>query len=180
VVGLLLVQLTGVAWFDPLAALLVGVNLGFTGYRLVREAAGGLLDEGDPRLLSRLVAELENSRVPGIIRVHRLRAIRSGRETHADAHVFVPEYWTVEQAHDAVGELERRVLASPALDGELVFHVDPCRRAFCALCDVDGCPVRQAPFVRRPPLTVEEATATMRIPVGAAPDGAVLVAGGHP
>jgi cation diffusion facilitator family transporter len=179
VVGLVLVQLTGIVWFDPLAALLVGVNLGFTGYRLVRQAAGGLLDEGDPRLLGGLVDELERSRVPGIIRVHRLRAIRSGRETHADAHVFVPEYWTVEQAHDAVGELERRVLATPALDGELVFHIDPCGRAFCSLCDVEGCPVRQAPFVRRPPLTVEEATATMSIPVGAAPDGAVVVRGGE-
>lgn len=168
VVGLALVRLTGISWFDPVAALLVGVNLGFTGWHLVREAAGGLLDEGDPRLLSGLVAELEKNRIPGIIRVHRLRAIRSGRETHADAHVFVPEFWSVEQAHDAVGELERRILATPALDGELVFHVDPCQRAFCAVCDLPDCPVRVVPFVERPPLTIEEATGSPQVPTGAA------------
>ena len=171
VVGLALVRLTGIAWFDPIAALLVGVNLGFTGWHLVREAAGGLLDEGDPRLLTGLVAELEKNRVPGIIRVHRLRAIRSGRETHADAHVFVPEFWTVDQAHDAVGELEQRVLATPALDGELVFHVDPCHRAFCAVCDLADCPVRVAPFRERPPLTVAEATGSPLLPLGEVPAG---------
>jgi cation diffusion facilitator family transporter len=171
VIGLILVRLTDISWFDPVAALLVGVNLGFTGWHLVREAAGGLLDEGDPRLLSGLVAELEKNRIAGIIRVHRLRAIRSGRETHADAHVFVPEFWSVEQAHDAVGELERRILATPALDGELVFHIDPCQRAFCAMCDLPACPVRVVPFVARPPLTIEEATGSPQVPSGSTPDG---------
>ncbi|MEW6269488.1 MAG: cation diffusion facilitator family transporter [Thermodesulfobacteriota bacterium] len=159
IVGLALVHLTSKAWFDPLAALLVGSNLCLTGYRLVREAAGGLLDEEEPELLSRLVRALEEARFPGIIRIHRLRAIRSGRETHADAHVIVPEYWSVEHAHGQVGELERRVLATPAIDGEIVFHVDPCMRAYCAMCDVPDCPVRQQPFVERPPLGVAEATA---------------------
>jgi len=159
VVGLALVWLTDIRWFDPLAALVVGANLAWTGYRLVREAAGGLLDEEDPRLLARLVAALEEKRFPGIIRVHRLRAIRSGRETHADAHVYVPEFWTVEQAHEAVAELERGVLATPALDGELVFHVDPCLRALCPQCDLPDCPVRREPFAGRTPFTVEQATA---------------------
>src|SRR5262245_32056770 len=53
-VGLLLVRLTGIAWLDPLAAAAVGVNLAVTGARLVRQAAGGLLDEEDTVLLDRL------------------------------------------------------------------------------------------------------------------------------
>jgi cation diffusion facilitator family transporter len=160
IVGLVLVRLTGRSFFDPLAALLVGLNLCLTGYRLVREAAGGLLDEEDPRLLSDLVRELEAARFPGIIRIHRLRAIRSGRETHADAHVVVPEYWSVEHAHARIGELERRVLATPAIDGDIVFHVDPCLRAFCATCDVPDCPVRREPFRGREPFSVAQATST--------------------
>lgn len=160
VVGLALVQLTGLSWFDPVAAILVALNVGVTGYRLVKEAAGGLLDAVDPGLLARLVSAFEVARVPGIIRVHRLRAIRSGRETHADAHVIVPEYWSVEQAHDALVDFEARVLRSDAIDGEIVFHVDPCLRALCAVCDVEGCPVRRSEFRERPPLTVEEATMT--------------------
>jgi divalent metal cation (Fe/Co/Zn/Cd) transporter len=43
VVGLLLVRLTGLWWLDPLIAAAVALNLMWTGYRLVRYAAGGLL-----------------------------------------------------------------------------------------------------------------------------------------
>ena len=85
--------------------------------------------------------------------------------------MFLPEFWTVDQAHDAVGELEERVLATPALDGELVFHVDPCHRAFCAVCDLADCPVRVAPFRERPPLTVAEATGSPLLPLGDVPPG---------
>lgn len=158
VVGLVLVQLTGLTWFDPAAALLVGFSLALTGWRLVREAAGGLLDEEDGGLLSRLVAAFEDVRFQGIIRIHRLRAIRSGREAHADAHLIVPEFWSVEQAHDAAVELERRIFALPSIDGEIVFHVDPCMRALCTSCDLPDCPVRERAFVARPPLTLDEAT----------------------
>jgi cation diffusion facilitator family transporter len=160
VIGLVLVRLTGVAWLDPVVALVVAGNLGLTGFRLVRRAAGGLLDEEDSDLLMELVRAFDASRQPGIIRIHRLRAIRSGRLTHVDAHLIVPEYWTVEQAHDATDAFERRVIDSCTIEGEIIFHTDPCRRSLCSICEVSDCPVRQGPFAARPPLTVEEATLT--------------------
>ena len=158
VVGLALVRLTGLDWLDPVAAIVVGLNLAWTGFGLVRHAAGGLLDEEDSALLSRLVEAIERSALPGIIRVHRLRAIRSGRFTHADAHLIVPEFWTVEHAHEAVDAFERRVLDACTIEGEIIFHTDPCRRGLCGMCDVEGCPIRRKPFRARPPLTLDEAT----------------------
>jgi cation diffusion facilitator family transporter len=157
VVGLLLVRLTGIVWLDPVTALLVALNLGRTGYTLVREAAGALLDQEDTALLAVLVRAFDASRDPGIIRIHRLRAIRAGRFTHVDAHLIVPEYWTVEHAHEVVDAFEARVLSSCEVEGEIAFHVDPCFRALCEVCEVAECPVRVRPFVSRPPLTVEEA-----------------------
>jgi cation diffusion facilitator family transporter len=157
IVGLLLVQLTGMPWFDPLVALLVGVNLAWTGLRLVRHAAGGLLDEEDTALLERLTGALNAALVPGIIRVHNLRAMRAGRFTHVDAHLVVPEFWTVHAAHDAADAFERQVIAAGGFEGEIVFHTDPCRRAYCAQCDIEGCPVRVEPFRERTLITVDEA-----------------------
>ena len=159
-VGLLLVRVTGIAWLDPLAAAAVGVNLAVTGVRLVRQAAGGLLDEEDSALLDRLVRAFDRSLHPGIIRLHRLRAQRAGRFTHVDAHLIVPEYWTVEQAHEATDAFADQVLAACTVEGEIIFHTDPCRRALCTICDVEGCPVRVDPFLGRPPLTLGEATST--------------------
>jgi cation diffusion facilitator family transporter len=160
IVGLLLVRFTGIAWFDPLVAAIVGLNLGWTGLRLVRHAAGGLLDEEDTKLLGRLIKALDAYRLPGIIRIHHLRAIRAGRFTHVDAHLVVPEFWPVERAHTLTESFEERVMSACGVEGEIVFHIDPCHRAYCAQCDVMDCPVRVAPFVARPPHTLDEAVRT--------------------
>ncbi len=156
-VGLLLVRLTGIVWFDPLVAAIVGVNLGWTGFWLVRHAAGGLLDEEDIMLTGKLVKAFDAYRMPGIIRIHHLRAIRAGRFTHVDAHVVVPEYWPVDRAHVLAESFEERVIQACGVEGEIVFHIDPCHRAYCVQCDVLDCPVRVVPFVSRPPHTLDEA-----------------------
>jgi cation diffusion facilitator family transporter len=157
VVGLLLVHLTGLSWLDPVVAAAVALSLMGTGFRLVRHAAGGLLDEEDTPLLRRLIQVLEQSAGEGVIRVHHLRAIRAGRFHHVDAHLVVPEFWTVERAHDLAEDLAARVIRALGIDGELSFHTDPCHRAYCRMCDLAGCPVRKESFVGRPPLTIDEA-----------------------
>jgi cation diffusion facilitator family transporter len=157
VAGLLLMRLTGMRWCDPAVAAVVGLNLAWTGGKLVRHAAGGLLDEEDPELLKRLVEAGERVGHAGIIRLSNLRAIRAGRFHHVDAHLTVPEFWDVERAHEAAVSFERRVMDDSRIIGEIVFHTCPCRQLFCSQCDLPDCPVRRAPFLRRWPLTLEEA-----------------------
>ncbi len=157
VVGLGLVLLTGKTWIDPLVAILVGVNLARTGWHLVREAAGGLLDEEDPELLREIVDAINANLVPGVIRLHYLRAIRSGNFRHVDAHLVVPEYWPVDRAHDLADELEARVTATLTGEAEIAFHIDPCEQSFCSQCDIEDCPIRVEPFVARSVIPFEEA-----------------------
>ena len=97
---------------------------------------------------------------PGIIRVHRLRARAAGRYTHVDAHVIVPEYWTVVHSHEVLDAFAARVIDALPIDGEMILHGDPCRRALCAICNVADCPERVEPFEARPPITLDEAVAT--------------------
>ena len=156
--GLALVRITGFETIDPLVAIGVGVHLGFVGARLVREAVGALLDETDPRLLERLGTAIAQSRVPGVIAVHRLRAIRSGGAVHVDAHVVVPCFWQVSDAHEVALRLEEDVVGAIPDEGEIAFHVDPCRQAYCPTCPVEPCPVRRHPFVARPTPTLDELT----------------------
>jgi cation diffusion facilitator family transporter len=159
-IGLILVKFTGIVWFDPIVAAIVGLNLGRTGLWLVRHAAGGLLDEEDTKLLGKLIKALDAYRMPGIIRIHHLRAIRAGRFTHVDAHLVVPEFWSVERAHALAESFEQRVISACGVEGEIVFHIDPCHRSYCAQCDVMDCPIRVAPFVARPPHSLDEAVRT--------------------
>jgi cation diffusion facilitator family transporter len=157
VVGLLLVRATGIWWLDPATAGVVALNLMWTGFRLVRHAAGGLLDEEDTGLVSRLLGALDSRLGQGVIRVHHLRAIRAGRFHHVEAHLVVPEFWSVDQAHELSEDLAARVIADLGVEGELVFHTDPCHRVYCAMCDLDDCTIRREPFRDRPTLSLEEA-----------------------
>jgi len=157
IVGLGLVQLTGRPWLDPLVALLVALWLMWTGFRLVRHAAGGLLDEEDSLLLGRVLEALQRYLGGGVIRVHHLRAIRSGRFQHVEAHLVVPEFWSVERAHDLSEDVAARVMQDLGAEGEMVFHTDPCHRIYCSVCDVEDCQIRREPFRMLTPLTLEEA-----------------------
>ena len=156
IVGLGLVQLTGRVWLDPLVALLVALWLMLTGVRLVRHAAGGLLDEEDPLLLKRVLDALQKYVGGGVIRVHHLRAIRSGRFQHVEAHLVVPEFWSVERAHDLSEDVAARVMRDLGAEGEMVFHTDPCHRVYCVTCDLEDCPIRRESFLKLTPLTLEE------------------------
>jgi len=157
VVGLSLVRITGLAVLDPVVAAVVALNLMWTGMRLIRQAAAGLLDEEDPALLDRLLNVLQPHLSQGVIRVHHLRAISAGRFHHVDAHLVVPEFWSVERSHELAEDLGERVMKELSVEGEMTLHTDPCHRIYCRMCDLDDCPIRREAFTGRPRLTLEEA-----------------------
>jgi cation diffusion facilitator family transporter len=155
-VGLGLVALTGLWWLDALAAIFVGIHLAWVGGVLVKESFVDLMDAEDRGLISQLEEVLSRHRKDGIIHIHHLRVMRSGRYHHIDAHVVVPEVWDVGKAHDFTQRFEQRVIQDYPFEGEMHFHVDPCRRAYCRFCNLADCPVRQSPFVEVRPLKTDE------------------------
>jgi len=162
-IGLILVVATGFWWLDPLVAIVVGFVLAKTGFGLVREAAAALLDEEDSGMIEAIVASLDGLlrkgvAKTGVITVHGLRAIRSGRYTHVDIHLVVPEYEEVAKAHDAVERFEKVLIDAAGLEGEVHTHIDPCRRKYCSVCTDKDCPIRVAAHVEHRPITKEEAT----------------------
>jgi len=157
-VGLFLVRLTGIEWLDPLVALIVGLYLGWTGAVLVRRSIGGLLDAEDRDILRNLVAVVESTRPAEMIQMHHVRVMRSGRYHHIDAHAVVPEFWDVAEAHAQIQSFESELIRAYRHPGELHLHVDPCRRAYCQVCEVAKCPIRRQPFERRLAISIQELT----------------------
>lgn len=156
--GLLAVWVTGWVILDPLVALAVALNILRSGWRLVREAVGGLMDEADEELLARAAAHLEKRRAPSWIDAHSLRTWRSGSVLHTDLHLVVPRYFDADQLHQLDEEIADTVLQATQLPGDVIVHFDPCRPRHCPGCTMPDCPVREAPFVHREPLTFERAT----------------------
>ena len=162
-VGLMMVMATGFWWLDPLVAMLVGMLLAKTGFGLVRESAAALLDEEDSPMIEKIVAALEGLlkrgvAKTGVITVHGLRAIRSGRCTHVDIHLVVPEYEQVAKGHDAAERFESLLIRAAGLEGEVHTHMDPCRRKYCSSCTDAACPIRLEPHEGHRPITKAEAT----------------------
>lgn len=144
--ALFIVKLTGQTWLDPIIALLMAMILGATGLPLIREAVNGLIDAADPKLLQSLLRSFEKNRTQGIVRAHYVRAMRNGRHVHIDGHLVVPEFWSVEKAHDLAENFSKLLIADAFPEGEIEFHIDPCRKRYCRICDLESCPIRVESF----------------------------------
>lgn len=145
-VGFGLVKLTGLIWLDPLAGLLLALNLSFSGYKIARQAVGALIDEVAPEFLGELAEAFEKNRRPGVVDIHLVKMIRSGKFHHIDGHLVVPEFWQVDHAHELMDAFEKDVVASYPFDGEINFHLDPCNQRYCSVCELPECPIRRRAF----------------------------------
>lgn len=156
-VGLVAVRFTGLDVLDPLVAMGVALNILWTGWQLVRQAVGRLMDEAEPERLGTIVSTLEASRTPEWIDLHTLRAWRSGHVQHVDFHLTVPRYLDVERVHaidDGVGRLLSKASGLPT---DVIVHFDPCRPRHCPGCRMEGCPVREAPFGKQEAISLDNA-----------------------
>jgi cation diffusion facilitator family transporter len=157
IAGLGLVWLTGFPRLDPLVAIAVALSILYTGWRLLRGAVGGLMDEADAPLLERICEALEREREDAWIDVHSLRTFRSGAVQHTDLHLAVPRYYDADRLHEISDRIRRVILGATERPGDVIVHFDPCRPRQCRGCALDPCPVRAAPCAGRAPIVTGRA-----------------------
>jgi cation diffusion facilitator family transporter len=127
-VGISLAALTGYLILDPIMAALVGVNVLWAGWRVMKESVGGLLDEAVPDgELARIRAVIA-ANADGAIEAHDLRTRHAGRMTFVDFHLVVKGSMTVTEAHDICDRLERAIKAEMQ-DALISIHVEPDDKA---------------------------------------------------
>jgi cation diffusion facilitator family transporter len=111
VVAVALVALSGWLLLDALIAIAVAMYLLWTGFRLLRGAARGLMDHAwSSAERAALDAVLDGYRARGID-FHAIRTRIAGSRRFVSLHVLVPGAWTVQQGHDLVEEIELAVAA---------------------------------------------------------------------
>lgn len=147
--GLGMVHITGLHWFDSLFALGFGVFILVQGALVLRRAVAGIMDETDMDTAADLVKLLEQHRRPQWVDLHNFRVIQYGRTLHIDCHVTLPWYYTLEQAHREIADMERLVNEKGDRRVELFIHMDPCIPSSCTICSLGGCPHRKAPDRQR-------------------------------
>src|SRR5690606_720460 len=107
VVGVALVWVTGVAWIDPVVAILLGLHIAATAFRLMRASYRGLMEEVDPAATGRVQAVLdaavEAGRVSGF---HHLRHRRVNDQVWIEVHLLLPDGLRLDEAHARASAVE--------------------------------------------------------------------------
>jgi len=136
---------SGWIWLDPLAGLLIAINVARTGALVVQRAVARLLDEANPASLEALARALEEARRPEWVDIHQLRTRVAGPVRHIDLHLVVPRFFTIDRAHLVAEAAESALQQSIGEEGDVVVHVDPCRDWQCSQCEMSDCSLRSAP-----------------------------------
>lgn len=124
VAGLCLVLFTGWKPFDPICAIVVALNLFWSGGRLVWRSVKGLLDYADPKTYSRLNAKLEEICGEYEVEFHELRIRSTGKRILGAAHLLFPASMTIGEAHRIATRIEDRLEREFGQPIELNTHLE--------------------------------------------------------
>lgn len=128
IVGLAAALLTGWMILDALIAILVGLNILWSGSRLVARSVGGLMDAALPPEDLETVRQTIQTNAEGAIEAHDIRTRRAGPATFIEFHLVVPGEMSVETAHEICDRIEAALKATT--DGARVtIHVEPEHKA---------------------------------------------------
>ncbi|GMV90430.1 MAG: cation diffusion facilitator transporter [Candidatus Hydrogenedentota bacterium] len=110
VIGVLIVQLTGLLWLDPIVAILVATNILREAGSLIFGSFAGLIDAADPRqtpkILGCLQAAVDEGRITGF---HQLKHRQSNDVMWVEVHMQVPGEMSTAEAHDRVTRVEESI-----------------------------------------------------------------------
>lgn len=127
-VGVALVAGTGYLRLDSIIAGLVALNILWSGWKLMRESIGGLMDEAVAPDKLAAVRDIISRHATGALEAHNLRTRAAGRATFIDFHLVVPGTMTVSESHVVCDKIED-ALHEAIPDAKISIHVEPEAKA---------------------------------------------------
>ena len=123
--GVAIAGFTGWNLLDPIVAILVALNIIWTGMQLVRRSVSGLMDEALPESEQKLIRDVMTRYRERGVNFHALRTRQAAARRFMSVHVLVPGEWTVHDAHHIAEDFEKDIRA--ALGGMLTVltHLEP-------------------------------------------------------
>ncbi len=125
VVGLLLTLWTGWVPFDPILAILVALNILWSGWSLIRQSVGGLMDERDLETHAIVMDVLEREAGKRGLRYHEVRHRNNGSSLWIDFHLLFPNRTEIEDAHWKATEVEAALKAAFSIPVTVITHLEP-------------------------------------------------------
>ena len=127
-IGLGLATATGWAILDPVIAVVVALNILWSGGAMVRDSVSGLMDQAAPAEMVGQIRRLISEHGEGALEAHDVRTRHAGQVTFIDFHLVVPGEMTVAESHAICDRLEAAI--EGAVEGAVVtIHVEPGEEA---------------------------------------------------
>lgn len=124
IIALLLVVATGWIVLDPLIAVIVAVNILWSGWRVIRDSVSGLMDQAVPNSVEAEIRSIIGAEAEGALEVHDLRTRHAGQAIFIEFHLVVSGSLSVAAAHEICDRIEAALIK--AVDGaEVLIHVEP-------------------------------------------------------
>ena len=109
---------------DPIIAVVMAVNIVFTGTGLVKRSVGGLMDDALPAGELEIIGAAIRKHQGIEATFHGLRTRKSGSRRFIDFHLLVPGETSVMTAHDLCEVIENEIKTS-LNQAEVTIHVEP-------------------------------------------------------
>jgi cation diffusion facilitator family transporter len=126
--GVGIVAVTGWERLDPIVAILVAINIVWSGVKIVRKSASGLMDTALSIADQNKIQKVLESYIENGVQFHALRTRESAARKFVSLHVLVPGNWTVHRSHQLLENIEadiRNVLESATVFTHLESIDDP-------------------------------------------------------
>ncbi|WP_185872122.1 cation diffusion facilitator family transporter [Blattabacterium cuenoti] len=149
VIGLILLNITKCIWIDPIISIIFSSVILYTGLKLLRNAAAGIMDESDKKLLKKLSFYLNKKRDVHWIDLHHLKVIKYGSALHVDCHLTVPWFFNIKEANKEVYLLTQLTKNKFGSKVELSVYVEACTNNHCIFCFNHSCKVRKNFFQKK-------------------------------
>lgn len=124
ITGVGIVAITGITMLDPIIALLVALNIVYTGYQLIKRSASGFMDTAIAQDERDKLQVILGKRTSKDIKYHGLLTRQSGMRRFVSFHLLVPGNWSVQKGHDLAEAVEKDI--RNAIPNVTVFtHTEP-------------------------------------------------------
>jgi len=117
------VVMTGWQVLDPLIAILVALNIVWTGIGIIKKSVSGLMDSALSKEYLDVIQSVLDRHKETEVKFHALRTRQSGSLKIISMHVLVPGVWTVDRGHQLVTKIENE-LSSAIGDSVIFTHLE--------------------------------------------------------
>ncbi len=125
ITAIFIVKLTGFLILDPIIAIIVALNIVWTGFQLLKRSANGLMDASISESELKIVTDYLNELKTDKIDFHSLMTRQAGQRKFISLHLLVPGEWSVQQGHDYAENIEETIEDMFSEPVTVSTHIEP-------------------------------------------------------